>query len=796
MSVHVFGIRHHGPGSARSLRRALETLAPDIVLIEGPPDASALLGLVTDAEMRPPVAILIYDPDAPRRAVYYPFALFSPEWQAISYALTANVPVRFIDLPQANRFGLQRAAETPPDPAETAAGAPEDAAGNAPQEAPGKPDAGASVEPDAVTPAEPQPETPAEPVSFREDPLDALARAAGFGDGERWWEELVEQRRSDADVFAAVLEAMSALREELALPVGGEEARREAYMRQQVRAAEREGFQRVAVVCGAWHAPVLATMPAVKEDAALLRGMPKAKVAATWVPWTYGRLAYASGYGAGVRSPGWYDYLWTVGAIRPEEIAAGWMTRVTRLLRDEDLDASPAQAVDATRLAEALAAFRGLPLPGLAELNEAAGAVFWSGAGGAAGSSLQLRLIEERLIVGDRLGVVPSSVPAVPLQQDVTREQKRLRLPPETGERLLELDLRKPNDLDRSRLLHRLNLLGIAWGRAEGVHGAKGTFREAWRVRWDPEFVVELIEASIWGNTVAEAASGRARDTADQAANLPALAALLDAVLIAELPDAAQHILTRIRSEAALATDTTHLMQALPPLANVLRYGNVRGGSSETLAEVVDGLVARICIGLLPAAASLDDDAASAMLAAIEGTHGGVTLLEQPQHLVAWLDTLRRLLDQKDLHGLLAGRSCRLLLDAGAVDPDEATRRMRLALSRAAAPEAAGAWVEGFLRGSGLVLLHDAALWRVLDRWVSELPADAFTPLLPLLRRTFATFPAGERRMLGELARSGGPGTVAGRAASTGFDAARAAAALPLVAALLGLDIDATEPTQ
>src|SRR5919106_3768798 len=130
-------------------------------------------------------------------------------------------------------------------------------------------------------------------------------------------------------------------------------------MRQQIRAAERERFKRIAVVCGAWHAPALATMPAAKEDAALLKGTPKAKVAATWVPWTYGRLAYSSGYGAGIHSPGWYDHLWTIGETRPEEIAAGWMTRVTRLLRAEDLDASPAQAVDATRLAQALAAFRG-----------------------------------------------------------------------------------------------------------------------------------------------------------------------------------------------------------------------------------------------------------------------------------------------------------------------------------------------------------------------------------------------------------------------------------------------------
>src|SRR5205807_10165021 len=102
--MHVFGIRHHGPGSARSLQQALETLQPDCILVEGPPDAAAVLPLLAHQNMQPPVALLIYRPDEPRRAVYYPFAVFPPEWRAIHYGLTNNVPVRFMDLPQA--YGL------------------------------------------------------------------------------------------------------------------------------------------------------------------------------------------------------------------------------------------------------------------------------------------------------------------------------------------------------------------------------------------------------------------------------------------------------------------------------------------------------------------------------------------------------------------------------------------------------------------------------------------------------------------------------------------------------------------
>src|SRR5205085_1712572 len=109
--IAVYGIRHHGPGSARSLRAALAGQRPDIVLIEGPPEADDLVALAADPEMRPPVALLGYVPGEPRQAAFWPFAVFSPEWQAITYALEAGVPVRFCDLPAAHQLARKAARE-------------------------------------------------------------------------------------------------------------------------------------------------------------------------------------------------------------------------------------------------------------------------------------------------------------------------------------------------------------------------------------------------------------------------------------------------------------------------------------------------------------------------------------------------------------------------------------------------------------------------------------------------------------------------------------------------------------
>ena len=725
MSVTVFGIRHHGPGSARSLREALRAQNPDVILIEGPPDANDLIALAADTQMSPPVALLIYLPNEPKRAVYYPFAEFSPEWQAIQFGLAQNVPVRFIDLPQSHQFALE--SEDKSD-------------------------------------------------DIRHDPLRWVAEASGYSDSERWWDHMIEHRRDSTESFKAILELMSALREEVEQKPEPREDLREAYMRQSIRAAEREGFERIAVVCGAWHAPVLQTMPPVKADSALLKGLAKVKVSATWVPWTMGRLTYWSGYGAGIESPGYYQHLWSV----PDDVTVRWMIRVAHLLRGQDLDASSASVIEAVRLGHSLAALRDRPVPGLSEFNDAVRAVFCFG------DDTPMQLIAEKLIVGELLGQVPEATPSLPLQQDLQREQKRLRLPPEATQQVRDFDLRKPNDLDRSRLLHRLRLLNIPWGTTEQSTG-KGTFRELWRLQWQPEFAVAVIEANIWGNTVANAATARARSEADRLQELPALTALVEDALLADLPEAIDHIMTRLEQVAALSNDIPHAMEALPSLAGVLRYGNVRQTDTAMVQQVVEGLVTRIVIGLPNACSALNDDAAEEMYGRLVQVHSALLTLQDAALLSDWNGVLSQLLDQVDLHGLIAGRCCRLLFDQKLLAAPEVERRMGLAIAPAVEPVKSMAWIDGFLRSSGLILLHNEELWQILNEWVGSVKTETFPQLLPLLRRTCSTFTAPERSQIGALARRGAAPRSTPITTGT-LDEDRARKVLPLVAQILGLE--------
>ena len=157
-SVHLLGIRHHGPGSARSVRRALDELEPSAVLIELPADCEGLLEWVGHDRLVPPVAMLGHGAAG---SAFLPFAVFSPEWQAALWARARDVPLHAIDLPLAASRAIERHA-----------------GGTDPHDA--------------------------------ADPLGALAAAAGDDDAERWWDDVVEHRGDGLPAFDAVAEAMRA----------------------------------------------------------------------------------------------------------------------------------------------------------------------------------------------------------------------------------------------------------------------------------------------------------------------------------------------------------------------------------------------------------------------------------------------------------------------------------------------------------------------------------------------------------------------------------------------------------
>jgi len=745
MSIHILGIRHHGPGSTKNVKAFLEELQPDIVLVEGPPEADAILQLVTHEELKPPVAILAYQPDNPQQSVFYPFAEFSPEWQAILYAKHHHIHVRFMDLPIAHFFALENEKKQQ-------------------QEAPAPlNDSSGVIDENEV-------------VSIAYDPVTYLSQAAGYEDGEKWWEHTFEYRYNTEQVFEAVAEAMDELRKTFPDRNDHIEKLREAHMRKIIRQAEKELFQNIAVICGAWHAPVLINMPKPREDNELLKGLPKVKLECTWIPWTYNRLSFYSGYGAGIGSPGWYEHIWNY----PKDDGTRWMTKVAKLLRKKDIDTSVAHVIEAVRLAESLASLRGLSKAGLEELNEATLTVLCNG------ESILMHLIHEELIVSNKIGEVPTEIPKPPLQLDIEKWQKKLRLPPTADFKDYTLDLRKENDLERSIFLHRLLLLELRWVNKYEVSG-KGTFKEQWRLQWDPAISIDIIERGKWGNLVEEAASNYVSEGASKATALLEVCALLEKTIPAELSEAVEALIRQINNLAAATGDVIQLMEVIPNLVNVSRYGNVRKTDAALVMDIINSIIARICISLPTACTSIQENASEHLLDLFFKLNDAINVLQQQELTQQWQQTLHSIAYSKNTAPVIAGYTTRLLNDHRLLVNEDLVKVFYYAMSPATPPAIAASWLEGFLKGSGTILLIDTQLWTVIDNWMSELDDAVFTEVLPLLRRTFSNFSNAERRKLGEKVKGGNAGgSRAMKAATAAFDTARASLGIPIVMQLLG----------
>ena len=206
--LHLLGVRHHGPGSARAVVQTLETVRPSVVLVELPADLQSALPWVGADGLVPPVALLGYVVAEPARAVFAPFGAFSPEWQAIRWANDNDVEVRAIDLPLAVTLGSGSGSTAGDD----------------------------DQPPDDLFGEQPPP-----------DPLRDLAAAAGDPDPERWWEDVIEHRGDGPAAFDAVADAMAAVR--AGFVPSRRELQREAHMRRAIRCGpprvRRAGRRRV-----------------------------------------------------------------------------------------------------------------------------------------------------------------------------------------------------------------------------------------------------------------------------------------------------------------------------------------------------------------------------------------------------------------------------------------------------------------------------------------------------------------------------------------------------------------------
>ena len=764
---YILGIRHHGPGSARSVLNALEQIQPDCILIEGPPDANDRIQQIDHVEVSPPIALLINTPiqkEERPKAVFYPFAEFSPEWQAIQFALKNKIHTEFMDLACQHRFAIeqQRQAELEQAKADATALEKIDLENTDADE--NDSDKNELAKPSDLPIEEELSAEQKRYLQYRHDPIALLAHQAGYNDSERFWEHLVEQQPHAGEMFQSINEAMAEIRSylnELNIQKIHDhehliEEYREASMRKIIRQAEKQGFERIVVVCGAWHAPALLDLKSTaKSDTQLLKALPKTKVESAWIAWTHGRLQRNSGYGAGIQAVGWYAHLWKHyqqaqhGQVDAEKISIDWLSQFAYALRQNGQDASSAQLIDATQLIQSLLQLRGRKIPDLDDLFDVIRSVLHHG------YELPEPILNQ-LLQAEKLGHLPDDFSELPIQQDFLKQCKSLRLKLEAVHRDIELDLRQVFDLSKSQFLHRINILGLAWAEQVNDYNARGNYKEKWRLSWQPESSLYLNEMSLWGYTIANASAQLLQEKLTKSDDLTQVAQSIESILLSGLDQCMPLAVQRLQELSTHHQDPSILLETLQPLVTALRYGSVRQFSEHDLFNIIEQLSIRLMLSLPQYCQSINDDVARITAKQLNRLHQLLQQLEHDNLLQYWQDLVHKLLQLDAMNGYLHGFITRISKQQQLIDDQAVESYLSQALSVGQTTDYSAGWFEGFIQEQALLLIHEEQLWNLVNSWLIQLPEEQFIDILPILRRTTSEFSPSESMKLAEKASSSG----------------------------------------
>jgi hypothetical protein len=706
--LHIVGVRHHSPACARLAQSVIRATKPTFVLIEGPSDMNDRLDELR-LDHDPPIALFSFLRSAHEtdRASWYPICASSPEWVALRTAAEVGSTVNFMDLPAwhpafGERVNLSSDGE--------------DRYGEV---------------------------------------IDRLCERTGTVGLDALWDHLFE----GVDDLSLLAEALDAYFDELRAlgDASPGDLQREEHMRAWILAALSKTDGDVVVVCGGFHGPALRMEGPTEEVNWPAAVVPAEGRAETYlVPYANERLDSFTGYQSGMPSPAYYDVLYASG---PRAAADEMLRRVVIRLRADRQTVSTADLVALSALVEGLARLRGHHVPMRVDLLDGSAtallktatdsALPWEERGPLNPRTHPLLAHVIQTFRGDQVGALDPRTPRPPLLHDALAELDAAGIVTTERATTLHVDRTKPNDVKRAEVLHRLRVLDVP-GFARTGSGI--SIDETWTVRFVLERDVALIEASMYGPTLATAATGRLihflQVASSAGSSVDAAWVLLDAILAGLDSLTADTIRTAARileadpdlPRVSSALDVFRLLLGDNTEPSVLRtqiidlaklgvdrflwlLEQLRGSAQATDAAIVRGVAAAL-------------ELVRRFDAFPSGLHGTLT---------------RRALD-RDCPAGVRGACLGAVWNLALVDDGHALALS--ALQSIGPDENPGDLLGGLFATARHQFVKQPDLIGAVDAMVAGWTPDEFLRLLPGLREAFGWFPSRERSQLGgELAQ-------------------------------------------
>jgi hypothetical protein len=740
-------VRHHSPACALQLKRLIVQKKPSVVLIEGPRSFTPLLPLLAHVDACAPLAIYTYtvqhnksdEGEETRRAAYYPFCDYSPELVALREAQRLNIPSRFIDLDFSEQSWFEAAGD----------------------------------DEEAISLLD-------EKHYRRSRYLQELARRSGCRDHEELWEHLFEVS-SPEQTLEAHIEQVSAYcqlsrcdstDEELSLDGTLQREAEMAWHIQQVVAQREPGSGPVLAVMGGFHAVVMPDLLALPVKRPVIPHTGIKDEASALIRYSFDRLDRLNGYAAGMTSPAWHQRLWErmlqqekagqsgIARMR-EEVTLSMLFDIADELRKRHELPLPVPALAAAyEQALRLASLRGRAAPVRDDVMDAVTSCFIKGDADADGAIV--RRVAQHALSGHALGRVPSGAGKPPLVKDFEFRARRQRLKVDAAEpRRLLLDIyRRPEHRMTSRLLHGLALLDIPFAvRTAGPDFVSGSgldrLQEQWEYLYSPMTEGALVEASVYGVTVALAVANRfvvqlnQAQAQGQGRDARAASAALVKACVLGLHDHLPRVIGMLRSAinedaaldsvAAAAMSIALLWESREPLEarDVVELPQVLQSAYEKAIFLGTDLRGASAEGELVAQALMQ-------LRELLRSEAGRTLDEN----LYW-NMLRGMQLEHEL-SYIRGASAGLLYAAGHLTEHELAAALLGHLDGMLQPHDSVGYFRGLLQTAREAAWQQPALMQVLDTLLTQWDEAVFVTALPELRLAFAEMTPKETDRIAE----------------------------------------------
>lgn len=742
-----FPVRHHSPACAFHLKKAIEIYEPECVLIEGPQNAQGMIPTLTHPDTAAPVALYYYYKDSKgflndekgNYKCYYPFLNYSPELLALREAAARDIPARFIDLSYGEIL------------------------------------LGTSEHKGIRQDAEKQTYNDDYLLS-RSRYLTLLCEKTGLRDFDEFWEKYfeIDGLFMNTETFVSRMYTYCSLAREHTPPEEIEAdgcLLRERYMAQQIAEASRE-FKRILVVTGGFHTKGLEALLGWKDDdksclQMTYLGEPVKLHNLSLEDQGVYPLAYSmeaadalNGYASGMQSPGFYELVWKSEGDNPYTAAVlHQLVSVGRQARQKKENISSYDEICALSMAQGLAALRGKKEPGLYELRDAVLSSFVKGECSLS-TDLPLRILTE-LNTGKQVGKLSSDALRPPILSDFEEQCRifNLKLQSSTKQEVTLEIFTKKRHLNLSRFFYRMNFL-----KADFAQQKKGSdlvnrrdrsrIREIWNYRFSSHILAVLVDVSISGSTVEEAAKSELLGQFAESTGFRETARLMAQGFLMGFLEEESRMGNRARQVLVSDGDFFSLSEGFSHLRMLYELQELYQVEDEAeLKELIGDCFQKIT-QLLPSMAQVAKEQEQQCIDSCLSLYQITGRPSFKKYRQLFIDTLYRLLAQRNISPGLEGAVMGLIYG---YDSDFGSQIKETA--------------SGYLTGTGEMQMKSAAFLRglfctardmiftgehfikMIDELLGNLPVESFLMLLPELRMAFGYFtPLETDRIAGKAA--------------------------------------------